>query len=101
MFLTRRTFPDEAGTQVVAILCLVRAILGLALVGSLVASAARAEQNYGPSDVLFEQLVSNVTAVKNLEIIAEIDHSRLAAKEEKDMPPSRVLIFSNPALEGA
>ncbi len=101
MSLTRRTSPDEAGTQVVTIFCLVRAILGLALVGSLVASAARAEQNYGASDVLFEQLVSNVTAVKNLEIIAEIDHSRLAAREGKDMPPSRVLIFSNPALEGA
>lgn len=36
--------------------------------------------------------------VARFQVIAEIDHSRLAAAEGEVMPPARVLIFSDPAV---
>lgn len=77
------------------------AILCLAVAVSMAAAPARAEQNHAPSDALFGQVLANVTAAQSLDIIAEIDHSRLAADVGEEMPPSRVLIFSDPALDAA
>ena len=79
----------------------VHAVLCLAVAGLLDAAAALAEQEYGPSDALFGQVLSNVTSAGTFDVIAEIDHSRLAAEAGEDMPPSRVLIFSDPALDAA
>ncbi|MDW4550399.1 DUF302 domain-containing protein [Defluviimonas sp. D31] len=50
---------------------------------------------------MFGQVMSNVAAAQSLDIIAEIDHSRLAAEAGEEMPPSRVLIFSDPELDAA
>lgn len=57
-----------------------------------------AERYAGP-DLLFEQIKQNVETAENLEVIQEIDHSRLGAEAGSNMPPARVLIFSNPELE--
>ncbi len=73
----------------------------LAVAVSMAAAPARAEQNHAASDALFDRVKSNVTAEQNFDIIAEIDHSRLAAEVDEEMPPSRVLIFSDPALDSA
>jgi uncharacterized protein (DUF302 family) len=73
--------------------------LGIAMTASLTASVALAEQRHAPSDALFNRVAANVTAVDEFVVIAEIDHSRLAAEAGEDMPPSRVLIFSDPGLE--
>lgn len=67
----------------------------------VVAGTARAEQSHAPSDELFERLAQNVAAAGRFEVISEIDHSRLAAEAGEEMPPSRVLIFSDPALDAA
>ena len=60
-------------------------------------SAAR----YVEPDKLFQTLEGNVRANPRLEIIAEIDHSRLAAQAGSSMPPAHVLIWSDPELEAA
>ena len=56
-------------------------------------------ERYAPVDVLFEAIDRNVAAANDLTKVADIDHSRLAAKAGEVMPPARVLIFSNAALE--
>ena len=58
-----------------------------------------ASERYKGPDSLFEILDENVAASGTLEKIVEIDHSRLGAEAGSTMPPARVLIFSNPALE--
>ena len=50
---------------------------------------------YQAVDELYDAVVAR-TAV--YEVITEIDHSRLAAKEGEVMPPARVVIFSDPAV---
>ena len=60
-------------------------------------SAAR----YVEPDKLFQTLVGNVRANPRLEVIAEIDHSRLAAQAGSSMPPAQVLIWSDPELDAA
>ena len=57
-------------------------------------------QRYLESDALFAQLLGNVEAA-GFEVITEIDHSRLGAESGSSMPPARVLIFSDPALDAA
>lgn len=52
-------------------------------------------------DKLFQALEGNVRANPRLEIIADIDHSRLAAQAGSSMPPAHVLIWSDPELEAA
>lgn len=56
---------------------------------------AASESQYAAVDELYGQVAS---AVGDEVIIAEIDHSRLAAAEEVVMPPARVIIFSDPAV---
>lgn len=48
-------------------------------------------------DELFEGIEAKVEQ-RGLKIVAAIDHSRLAAETSVEMPPSRVLIFSNPEV---
>ncbi len=78
-----------------------RAFLGIAMAVILTASATLAAQHSAGSDTLFDRLAANIAAVDKFVVIAEIDHSRLAAEAGEDMPPSRVLIFSDPGLEAA
>lgn len=56
-------------------------------------------ERYAASDELFDQVLANVDTAPDLEIIAEIDHSRLGAEAGSAMPPARVLLFSNPSLD--
>ena len=52
-------------------------------------------------DRLYQTLVRNVQNQPGFEIIADIDHARLAARTGSPMPPSHVLIWSDPALDAA
>ena len=56
-------------------------------------------ERYVSSDALFVQMEENLASSATLRKVTEIDHSRLGAKAGVTMPPARVLIFSNPALE--
>ncbi|MFM1889755.1 MAG: hypothetical protein RLZZ565_512 [Planctomycetota bacterium] len=53
------------------------------------------------SDALFETVRLNAQGTPGLEIVAEIDHARLAAEAGAAMPPARVLLVSDPAIEAA
>lgn len=50
-------------------------------------------------DKLFGVLEANVRGNSVFGVIADIDHARLGAKAGSPMPPSHVLIWSDPALE--
>ena len=50
-------------------------------------------------DRLFDKLAANVRSHPQFEVIADIDHARLAEAAGMAMPPSHVLIFSDPELE--
>ncbi len=52
-------------------------------------------------DRLFDKLAANVRSHPQFEVIADIDHARLAEAAGMPMPPSHVLIFSDPELEAA
>ncbi len=52
-------------------------------------------------DRLFEKLVANVHLHPEFEVIADIDHARLAQAAGIPMPPSHVLIFSDAELDAA
>lgn len=54
---------------------------------------------YVEPDRLFQALVANVRGCTEFEVIVDIDHSRLGALSGSPMPPSHVLIWSNPRLE--
>ena len=56
-------------------------------------------QRYAESDALMTQLSDNIDRASNLEIVADIDHSRLADEAGSPMPPARVMIFSDAQLE--
>lgn len=74
-------------------------VLVFSIMAGLALPALANEGRYLESDALFGTLRTNVAAATALDVIVEIDHSRLAEELEEDMPPSRVLIFSDPALE--
>ena len=57
------------------------------------------EERYEAPDALFSKLETNVLGSNSLEKIVAIDHSRLGEKSGSEMPPARVLIFSNPRQE--
>ena len=52
----------------------------------------------GP-DKLYNTLEANIRSQKEYEIIVDIDHARLAQKAGSPMPPSHVIIWSDPKLE--
>jgi hypothetical protein len=56
---------------------------------------------HAANDALFETPRSNVENAATLEFTAEIDHAGLAGELGQEMPPSRVPVFSHPALEAA
>lgn len=58
-----------------------------------------AESRFVEPDKLFQTLQANVRDRADLEVIVDIDHARLGAKAGSPMPPSHVLIWSDPALE--
>ena len=55
--------------------------------------------DYAETDTLIATMLQNVADAPDLEIVADIDHSRLAAAEGAAMAPARVLIIGNPGLE--
>ena len=55
--------------------------------------------DYTATDSLVDEIYNNVVNSPELDIIADIDHSRLAAEDGASLSPSRVLIVSNPGLE--
>lgn len=56
-------------------------------------------ERYKEPDALFLQLEKNINTTAALQKVVEIDHSRLGNESGSEMPPARVLIFSNPRLE--
>lgn len=52
------------------------------------------------TDIVFEAVAEAVTDAKMARVI-EIDHARLAAGEGVEMPPSRVLLFTDPGANAA
>jgi uncharacterized protein (DUF302 family) len=58
-----------------------------------------AASRYVEPDRLFQALVANVRSHAEFEVIVDIDHSRLGALSGSPMPPSHVLIWSDPRLE--
>jgi uncharacterized protein (DUF302 family) len=56
-------------------------------------------ERYKDPDALFLQLEKNINTTGALQKVVEIDHSRLGNEAGSEMPPARVLIFSNPRLE--
>jgi uncharacterized protein (DUF302 family) len=60
-----------------------------------------AEARFVEPDTLFRTVESNVRSHPEFEVIVDIDHARLAAEAGSPMPPSHVLIWSDPALEAA
>ena len=59
------------------------------------------EGRFTEPDRLFEAFESNIRNHPEFEVIADIDHARLAAKAGSPMPPSHVLIWSDPTLDAA
>lgn len=59
------------------------------------------ENRFIEPDKLFEALQANVRGHGEFEVIVDIDHARLGAKAGSPMPPARVLIWSDSALEAA
>ncbi|MFM7425675.1 MAG: DUF302 domain-containing protein [Elainella sp.] len=58
-----------------------------------------AASRYVEPDRLFQALVANVRSHTEFEVIVDIDHSRLGVGAGSPMPPSHVLIWSDPRLE--
>ncbi len=69
------------------------------LVGGCGESETAAPDRHLEPDRLYAILERNVAASPVLQTIVSIDHSRLGAQAGSMMPPARVLIFSNAALE--
>ena len=74
-------------------------LLPVFFVGVMLSSCAgrepAGEALYGAVDELYDSVVA---AAGPFKVIAEIDHSRLAAEQGETMPPARVVIFSDPAI---
>ena len=75
---------------------------GLITAVFLVTMLSSCGQREPASDALYrgvDELYSSVVAATGrFKVIAEIDHSRLAAEQGETMPPARVVIFSDPAI---
>ena len=71
-------------------------------VGVMLSSCAGREPSgdalYGAVDELYDSVVA---AAGPFKVITEIDHSRLAAEQGETMPPARVVIFSDPAINSS
>lgn len=84
-----------------------RSVAVLLVAGLLSATACShvtkpvSEDRFIEPDMLFQILNANVHSQPKFEVIVDIDHARLAAKAGSPMPPSHVLIWSDPKLEAA
>ncbi len=58
-------------------------------------------ERYTLSDQFVASIKKNVSAAPGLQLVTDIDHSRLGHEAGSPMPPSRVVIFSDPQLETA
>ncbi len=58
-------------------------------------------ERYIETDRLFNDVEANVRSNDQLDVIVDIDHSRLGSEAGSPMPPSHVLIFSDPSLDAA
>ena len=81
-------------------------LVSILLVGALLVFFLRnpdpvAASRFIEPDELFGVIEANVRGNSDFEVIADIDHSRLGAEAGSPMPPSHVLIWSDPALEAA
>ena len=56
-------------------------------------------QRYVETDQFVSVITSNIELDSTLQIVADIDHSRLGHEAGSPMPPSRVIIFSDSELE--
>ncbi|PRY21493.1 uncharacterized protein (DUF302 family) [Aliiruegeria haliotis] len=72
----------------------------IALCALLLPAPLQAESNQDAVDASFERVATEV-ATLGLDPVASIDHARLAAQEGVEMPPSRVQIFSDAAVDSA
>ncbi len=73
--------------------------IGLAATLLCVGSIAISEgSTQAAVDASFDAISSAIQST-GLEVVVEIDHARLAAAEDVEMPPSRVQLFSDAALE--
>ena len=77
---------------------LLPALLAAVLLASCNPQEPADEGLYRAVDELYEALAANAD---RFEVIATIDHSRLAAEEGEIMPPARVIIFSDPDVNTA
>ncbi len=84
--------------------------LGLVVLAVLVATAVFlclrkpepvSAERYIETDRLFRDVEANVRGHGELDVIVDIDHSRLGSEAGSPMPPSHVLIFSDPSLDAA
>lgn len=66
-----------------------------AILSSCGKQEAASEDLYREIDVLYASVLNGI---KDFEVIARIDHSRLAANEGEVMPPARVVLFSDPVI---
>jgi uncharacterized protein (DUF302 family) len=82
-----------------------KVFLSTVMLGFLLSGCSESEppspERYRASDTLMKQLEANVTHSPHLQKIVEIDHSRLGYQAGSVMPPARVLIFSNVAVDTA
>lgn len=80
-----------------------RLLPALALLGLLGCSDADpiAPARYAQTDSTVAVITDNIERAPDLQLVADIDHSRLAQEAGSPMPPARVLVFSNAPLESA
>ncbi len=64
-------------------------------------SEAVSAERYLETDRIFGVVQANVRSRSELDVIVDIDHSRLGAEARSPMPPSHVLIFSDPSFDAA
>ncbi len=74
-------------------------MLAVFFLGALLTSCAQrgpaSDKLYRAVDELYDTVVA---AADRFKVVAEIDHSRLAAEQGETMPPARVVIFSDPTV---
>lgn len=56
-------------------------------------------ERYKSIDIIAQKIIDNLNKSPQLQLVEDIDHSKLAAKTDNHMPPARVIIFSNIELE--
>ncbi len=77
-------------------------ILGLVLVFAVILSNDAKpvdDSRFIEPDKLYRTLEANILKQEGYEVIVDIDHARLAKKVGSPMPPSHLLIWSDPKLE--